>query len=245
MGKDTVVCAAMIAIGDELLSGRTKDKNIAHMAELLTLKGIELVEVRIVADDIDAIVGAVNALRKQHDYVFTSGGIGPTHDDITTQAIGEAFEVGVHFHPQAYQMLERHYNERQIEFTPARKKMAQTPVGASLIKNPVSVAPGFRMENVFVLAGVPAVFKAMVISIEPDLAGGKILLAACVDCPHGEGTIGDDLTKIAQLHREVSIGSYPRFDNNSYSTQIVLRARSQGVLDAAHEAVTLMVKRYS
>ena len=236
------VTAAMVAIGDELLSGRTKDKNIAHLADFLTLKGIELVEVRIVADEVEAIGEAVNALRARNDYVFTSGGIGPTHDDITTMAIARAFGVSDGFHPQAFAMLEAHYKSRKIEFTPARQKMATTPEGASLIENAVSVAPGFRMENVYVMAGVPSVFKAMVISIEPELKGGQILLSAAIDCNHGEGRIGDQLTQIASDHPSVSIGSYPRFHDNSYSTQIVLRSASKQALDAACDAVNEMLK---
>jgi molybdenum cofactor synthesis domain-containing protein len=239
------VTAAMVAIGDELLSGRTKDKNISHLANLLTVKGIDLAEVRIVADDMDAIADAVNALRARYDYVFTSGGIGPTHDDITTQAIAKAFGVSAGFHPKAFEMLRAHYEKRGMEFTPARQKMATTPQNAALIDNLVSVAPGFQMANVYVMAGVPAVFNAMIAAIEPELKGGEILLAASIDCPHGEGDIGDQLAQIALNHRDVSIGSYPRFTANTYSTQIVMRSRSQQALDAAFRDIGAMLENYT
>ena len=236
------VTAAMVAIGDELLSGRTQDKNIAHLAKFLNVKGIDLVEVRIVADDTHAIAQAVNILRARHDYLFTSGGIGPTHDDITTAAIAEAFGVLVDFHETAFELLQAHYTMREMEFTPARQKMAQTPVGARLINNPVSVAPGFCLDNVYVLAGVPAVFNAMINALEPELTGGEILISTVIDCPHGEGTIGDELAQIALKHRDVSIGSYPRFEGNFYSTQIVMRSRSKQALDKANHDIEAMLE---
>lgn len=233
----------MVAIGDELLSGRTQDKNIAHLAKFLNVKGIDLAEVRIVADDNEAIVEAVNALRTQHDYLFTSGGIGPTHDDITTAAIAKAFGVDVITHKQAYSKLASHYQSRNMEFTPARQKMAQTPENAILIDNAVSVAPGFIMQNVYVMAGVPAVFNAMILALEPQLKGGAILLSASIDCPHGEGTIGDELALIAKQNPQVSIGSYPRFHEQAYSTQIVMRSHSQDALDKAQGHVELMLDK--
>ena len=237
------VTAAMVAIGDELLSGRTQDKNIAQLARFLNVKGIDLAEVRIVADDTDAIVEAVNILRTRNDYLFTSGGIGPTHDDITTAAIAQAFGVKVITHETAFSMLAAHYQSRQMEFTPARQKMAQTPENAILIPNDVSVAPGFIMQNVYVLAGVPAVFNAMILAVEPQLKGGTILLSASVDCPYGEGTIGDELTVIAKRHPLVSIGSYPRFHEQAYSTQIVMRSHTQDALDLAQKDVEMMLNR--
>jgi molybdenum cofactor synthesis domain-containing protein len=243
MVEATRVTAAMVAIGDELLSGRTQDKNIAHLAKFLNVKGIDLAEVRIVADDNEAIVEAVNALRTQHDYLFTSGGIGPTHDDITTAAIAKAFGVDVITHKQAYSKLASHYQSRNMEFTPARRKMAQTPENAILIDNAVSVAPGFIMQNVYVMAGVPAVFNAMILALEPQLKGGAILLSASIDCPHGEGTIGDELALIAKQNPQVSIGSYPRFHEQTYSTQIVMRSHSQDALDKAQGHVELMLDK--
>ena len=237
------ITAAMVAIGDELLSGRTKDKNIAHLAAFLTVKGIELCEVRIVADEEDAILEAVNTLRARNDYVFTSGGIGPTHDDITSDAIAKAFGVGIGYHNEAYGLLEEFYKNRNIEYTTARKKMARIPEGANLIENKVSVAPGFVMENVFVMAGVPSVFNAMILAIEPELKGGAIMLSANVDCQLGEGTIGDPLAQIALDHPQVSIGSYPRFEDDKYSTQIVIRSHAQSDLDLAIVAVNKMLQQ--
>ncbi len=234
----------MVAIGDELLSGRTQDKNIAHLARVLNLTGIDLAEVRIVADDSQAIGEAVNALRARHAYVFTSGGIGPTHDDITADAIAVAFGVDIDFHPETMELMARHYASRDMEFTEPRKRMARLPAGAEPIDNPVSVAPGFRIENVHVLAGVPAIFQAMLDNVVPTLKGGRAMLSRAIDCPHGEGTIAQALGEIAAEHREVSIGSYPRFDGVRYSTQIVVRGRDDDVIEAAAAAVETMLVRY-
>ena len=233
----------MLAIGDELLSGRTQDKNIAHLAKFLNVKGIDLVEVRIVADEIAAIGEAINALRAKHDYLFTSGGIGPTHDDITTQAVAKAFGVNVITHDKAFSMLATHYQNQKMEFTPARQRMAETPQGAILIENAVSVAPGYIIDNVHVMAGVPAVFNAMVLAVEPQLRGGQILLSSSIDCPYGEGTIGDALAIIAKQNPLVSIGSYPRFHQQAYSTQIVMRSHSQSALDEAEISVETMLDK--
>ena len=235
------VTAAMLAIGDELLSGRTKDKNIGHLAEVLTLKGIDLREVRIVADDEAAIVGALNALRVHYTYVFTSGGIGPTHDDITADAIAKAFGVPIDHDPRAMKLLGDHYAARGLEFTDARKRMARIPDGADLIDNPVSIAPGFRIGNVHVMAGVPSIFQAMLDSIGPMLVGGDKLISKSVDCPFGEGDIGVALGEIQQGHPDTAIGSYPRFDGKSYSTQIVIRGRDESAVLAAEEAVRSML----
>ncbi len=239
-----IITAAMIAIGDELLSGRTRDRNISQLARLLNLKGLELKEVRIVADDEPAIVKAVNTLRVQHDYVFTSGGIGPTHDDITSDAIARAFKVGIDYHPRAFAMLEEHYAARKMPFTTARKKMARIPAGASLIENKVSVAPGFQIGNVFVLAGVPAVFNAMLLAIEPELKSGTPMQDTSLDCNLGEGTIGDELSQIATAHSRVSIGSYPRFDGNSFTTRIVVRSHSRKAIDNACADIRLMLSNH-
>lgn len=169
MTSPTIVTAAMLAIGDELLSGRTKDKNIGHLADMLTMVGIDLREVRIVADDQDAIVEALNALRSRYRHVFTSGGIGPTHDDITADAISKAFGVECIHEPKAMELLAAMYERRGMEFTEARKRMARMPEGATHIPNPVSTAPGFAIENVYVMAGVPQVFQAMLDALLPSL----------------------------------------------------------------------------
>ena len=231
------ITAAILAIGDELLSGRTKDKNIAYLANFLTLKGIDLKEARIVSDDQDAIVKAVNELRNEYDYVFTSGGIGPTHDDITADAIAVAFGVGIDHDPRAMAILEPHYKARDMEFTTARKRMARLPDGSELIENKVSMAPGFHIGNVYVMAGVPAIFQAMVDALAPGLKSGVQLLTKSIDSPFGEGTIGDGLMTIQKAHPETAIGSYPRFDGENYTTQILVRSRSEDAADAAISAI--------
>lgn len=236
-----VITAAMVVIGDEILSGRTKDKNIGHLAEMLTAVGIDLKEVRIVADDEPAIVEAVNSLRARNDYVFTTGGIGPTHDDITADAIAAAFNLPCTYHPEAYPLLEAHYASRGVEFTEARKRMARTPEGATLIPNPVSVAPGFIIQNVHVMAGVPAIFQAMLDNVIPTLQTGAKLMSTTLPCPFGEGTIGGPLAEIQKAHTETIIGSYPKYDGYRFWTEIVVRSRSKESLDAAAEAVQEML----
>ena len=227
------ITAAMLAIGDELLSGRTKDKNIGYLADFLTLKGIDLKEVRIVSDDIGAIVEAVNALRSRYSYVFTSGGIGPTHDDITADAMAEAFSVSLPHDVRAMKLLGDHYASRNIEFTDARKRMARIPEGASLIENPVSIAPGFTIGNVHVMAGVPSIFQAMLDNVSPLLKTGVQIISRSIDSPYPEGTIGTRLAEIQKNHPETAIGSYPRYDGNVYSNQIVIRSRNEAAIEAA------------
>ena len=239
--SQTKVTAAMLAIGDELLSGRTRDKNVGHLANALTLQGIDLKEVRIVPDEHDEIIAAVCALSNRYTYVFTSGGIGPTHDDITADAIAAAFNVEIHHDTRAMAILIDHYEKRQMEFTPARMRMARIPDGASLIPNRVSKAPGFVIGNVHVMAGVPSVFTAMLEEILPELEGGTKMLSTAINCSHGEGTIGDALGEIQKNNPETSIGSYPKFDGKSYSTQIVVRGRDQNAIDRAAAAVRAML----
>ena len=235
--------AAMIAIGDEILSGRTKDKNIGHLAEMLTIAGIDLKEVRIIGDEPQFIADTLNTLRRVYDYVFTSGGIGPTHDDLTADAVGAAFGLEVSEHPQAMERLGSYYAGRDMEFTPARRRMARTPLGATLIDNPVSVAPGFRIDNVFVMAGVPAVFQAMVGKVIETLPAGQAIMSEAVSCPFGEGDIGDPLRVLSKDHTSVAIGSYPRFDGQRYSTEIVLRSRETDALQVARLAVEEMLTK--
>ena len=236
-----IVTAAMVAIGDELLSGKTKDKNIAHLADMLTTAGIELKEVRIVGDDEDAIVEAVNALRARNDYVFTSGGIGPTHDDITADAISKAFELPCEHDAEALRIMGAVFEARNMEFTDARKRMARMPRGATHIKNRVSVAPGFTIGNVHVMAGVPSIFQAMLDWLLPKLETGAVIHAKTVHCPFGEGTIGEGLGIIQNEHKDTVIGSYPKFDGETYSTQIVVRSRDVEAIDRAVEAVNAML----
>lgn len=238
----SVVTAAMLAIGDELLSGRTKDKNIGHLADVLTLSGIDLKEVRIVADEEDDIVEALNALRGRYDYVFTSGGIGPTHDDITADAISKAFGLPCEHDAEAMRLLGDMYRQREMEFTDSRKRMARMPKGARHIVNPVSVAPGFIVENVYVMAGVPQVFQAMLDNVTPTLRTGSRVLSQAVSSPYGEGDIGTPLAAIQKDHPQTSIGSYPKYDGQRFSTEIVVRARDTTVLTAAAEAVAAMIE---
>ena len=231
----------MLAIGDELLSGRTKDKNIGHLADVLTVAGIDLKEVRIVADEEDAIVDALNALRTRYDYVFTSGGIGPTHDDITADAVSKAFGLACVHDPEAMRLLGDMYARREMEFTEARQRMARMPQGARHIANPVSTAPGFIVENVYVMAGVPQVFQAMVENVLPQLRTGAPMLSQALACPFGEGDIGTPLSRIQKEHPATSIGSYPKYDGTRFTTEIVVRARTESELAPAVEAVQDMI----
>ena len=237
------VTAAMLAIGDELLSGRTKDKNIGYLADFLTLKGIDLKEVRIVPDEHERIVEALNELRQRYTYVFTSGGIGPTHDDITADAVAAAFSVAIDHDPRAMKLLGEHYKKREMEFTAARKRMARMPLGADLIDNPVSVAPGFRIGNVHVMAGVPSIFQAMMDNVGPTLQSGVLLLSRAIESRWPEGTIGDPLSQIQKDHPQTAIGSYPKYDGKTYSTQIVVRSRDEKAIDAAAIAIEKMFEQ--
>ena len=236
-----IVTAGMVAIGDELLSGRTRDRNIGHLANVMTVSGIELREVRIVGDTQAMIVEAVNPLRMRYDYVFTSGGIGPTHDDITADAIGAAFGVPVDHDPRAMAILSAHYAERGLEFTDARKRMARLPQGSDLIENPLSKAPGFRIANVHVMAGVPSIFEAMLDNVLPTLRTGTPVLSQAVDSPFPEGAIGGPLGEIQKRHENVAIGSYPRFENGNHSVQIVIRSREAAAIAAAKADVEAML----
>ncbi|MEO3998917.1 competence/damage-inducible protein A [Mesorhizobium sp. CAU 1732] len=236
-----IITAAMIVIGDEILSGRTKDKNIGHLADVMTAIGIDLKEVRVVSDQEDDIVAAVNALRARYTYVFTTGGIGPTHDDITADSISKAFGVPCEYDARAYAMMDAHYQKREMEFTEARKRMARMPRGAEHIDNPVSLAPGFRIGNVHVMAGVPAIFQAMLDNVVPTLSTGQKLISATIHCPFGEGVIGGPLGDIQKKYPETIIGSYPKYLDGTFWTELVVRARSQEMLDAAASEVQAMV----
>ncbi|MBB3948711.1 molybdenum cofactor synthesis domain-containing protein [Rhizobium skierniewicense] len=238
----SLVSAAMLAIGDELLSGRTKDKNIGHLADVLTMSGIDLKEVRIVADEESDIIEALNALRARYDYVFTSGGIGPTHDDITADAISAAFGLPCEHDAEAMRLLGEMYQKRDMEFTDARRRMARMPRGAQHIVNPVSVAPGFIVENVYVMAGVPQVFQAMLDNVMPTLRTGAKVLSQAVHSPYGEGDIGTPLSAVQKAHPQTSIGSYPKYDGQRFSTEIVVRAREADALSAAARDVEAMLE---
>ncbi|HUG62795.1 MAG TPA: molybdopterin-binding protein [Methylomirabilota bacterium] len=233
--------AAVLVIGDEILSGRTRDTNSGVIAAFLTDLGIDLREVRAVPDDQDVIVEALNALRHRYSYVFTTGGIGPTHDDITADAVGAAFGVPVDHDPRAVAILASHY-ARPEDLTEARLRMARLPAGADLIANPLTKAPGFRIGNVFVLAGVPKIMEMMLHSLTPSLKPGVRVGSRTVDCPFGEGLIAEALSVIAASHPNVTIGSYPTYDGRGFSTRLVVRSRDEAALVAAEAAVRAMVE---
>ena len=225
--------AAMLVIGDEILSGRTRDSNMHHLAGKLTERGIRLVEVRVVADDHEAIVAAVNALRAGVDHVFTSGGIGPTHDDITADAVAAAFGVAIDKRADAMALLSAHYARQGMEFIEARQRMARIPDGAALIDNPVSVAPGFSIGNVHVMAGVPRIFEAMVASVLPGLTGGAPLLSHSLRVERGEGEIAAGFGALAAEYPDLSMGSYPFIHNGLHGTNLVIRGTDAERLEAA------------
>ncbi len=229
--------AAMLIIGDEILSGRTRDANGHYLAEQLTEKGIDLKELRVVSDDRDAIVEAVNALRGRYDHVMTSGGIGPTHDDITADCVAAAFDAHIDVRADAAALLGAHYAAQGKEFTEARKRMARIPDGAVLIDNPVSIAPGFSMGNVHVMAGVPSVFKAMVASLLPQLTGGAPMLSSSTRIHLGEGDIAGPLGQLVQDYADVSFGSYPFQHEGRYGSDIVIRSQEEARLETATNAL--------
>ncbi|PVA11983.1 competence/damage-inducible protein A [Pelagivirga sediminicola] len=225
--------AAMLVIGDEILSGRTRDSNTNHLATALTAAGIGLAEVRIVRDDAGAIAGAVKALSVAYDYVFTSGGIGPTHDDITADAVAEAMGAAIDVREDARAVLAAHYERSGTDLNAARLRMARIPEGAALIENPVSAAPGFILGNVHVMAGVPAIFEAMVASVLPTLTGGAPLLSRSMDVHRGEGDIAGPLAELAERYPQLSFGSYPFQRGGLHGANVVARGHDAEALDAA------------
>jgi len=225
--------AAMLVIGDEILSGRTRDANMHYLAGQLTEKGISLKEVRVVSDDADAIVAAVRALSSTYDHVFTSGGIGPTHDDITADCIARAFDDHIDVRDDARALLAAFYEQTGRELNEARLRMARIPDRATLIENPVSVAPGFTLKNVHVMAGVPSVFQAMVASVLPTLTGGAPLISETVRLMRGEGDVAVPLAQIAADFPDLQIGSYPFQQHGRYGTNIVLRGTDASLLKTA------------
>ena len=230
--------AAMLVIGDEILSGRTRDANMHHLAGKLSEVGIDLKEVRVVSDEADAIIAAVQALAKTYAHVFTSGGIGPTHDDNTAECIAAAFDTPIDIRADARALLQAHYDRQSMELNAARLRMARIPDGARLIDNPVSIAPGFQLENVYVMAGVPSVFQAMVASVLPTLTGGAPLISTSTRIERGEGDIAGPLADLVAAHSNVSFGSYPYIKNGVYGANIVVRgADSQAVSDATQALI--------
>ena len=235
-GKD-IVTAAMLVIGDEILSGRTKDKNIGFLADHLTAIGIQLKEVRVVPDVEDKIIAALDALRGGYDYVFTTGGIGPTHDDITADAIAKAFGVGIDVDPRAVAIMAPHYAARGLEFTAARLRMARIPAGAELIENPVSRAPGFMIGNVVVMAGVPNIMQAMLLAVTPRLTTGKRMMSATLTVRRPESEIAELFGDVQKQFPDVPMGSYPFSDEQGYGSNLVLRALEPERLSAAQDAL--------
>jgi molybdenum cofactor synthesis domain-containing protein len=237
-----IVTAGILVIGDEILSGRTKDRNIGYIAEYLTTIGIDLREVRVVADDEDAIVEALNALRTRYTYVFTTGGIGPTHDDITADSIAKAFGVVIDYDPRAVAMLKERYAAMGTELNEARMRMTRVPKGAELVPNKVSAAPGFRIGNVIVMAGVPSIMQAMLDAVAPKLRTGIKVLSETVRADCREGDVGTELGEVAKAHPEVMIGSYPFVDDvRGPNTNIVVRGRDPARIAAAKAAVEDML----
>ena len=237
-----IVTAALLVIGDEILSGRTKDKNIGYIAEYLTALGVDLKEVRVVTDDETAIVEALNVLRRSFTYVFTTGGIGPTHDDITADSVAKAFGVSIDYHPEVVELLRARFAERGAEMNEARMRMARIPQGAALVHNKISAAPGFWIENVIVMAGVPGIMQAMLDEVAPKLRTGVKMLSETVCAYAREGDIGSELGEIAKANPDVIIGSYPYVDDKfGPNTNVVIRSRDPARLASAKAAVEAML----
>jgi len=235
--------ACIIIIGNEILSGRTQDTNVAWLAKELNELGIRVEEVRVIPDVEQTIIDTVNTCRKQFTYIFTTGGIGPTHDDITSACIAKAFGAALKQHQEAAAILERHYGPTNLNS--ARMKMAEIPVGGTLIANPVSAAPGFQIENVYVMAGVPEIMRAMFDSCKHTLKGGDKTLSRTVSAFVTEGMFAQKLTAIAQRHPDVDIGSYPFQRSAGLGTSLVARATDEAALEAAYREVKAMLMAYT
>jgi molybdenum cofactor synthesis domain-containing protein len=230
-GAGGIVTAALLVIGDEILSGRTKDKNIGHIADHLTAIGIQMKEVRVVADEEAEIVAAVNALRTRYDYLFTTGGIGPTHDDITADSVAKAFGVGIDVDERALAPMRAYFQRRGVELTPARMRMARIPFGAELVENSISIAPGFMLGNVIVMAGIPSIMQVMLDAATKFLKTGKKMLSAAMDLHRPEGEIAEMFGALQKRYPDVPMGSYPFQRDGKPGTQLVLRS-----IDAARLA---------
>ncbi|MBS0274109.1 MAG: competence/damage-inducible protein A [Proteobacteria bacterium] len=241
MQESGTITAAILVIGDEILSGRTQDTNTSHIARFLGTIGIDLRECRVVPDVEDEIVAALNALRVRYTYVFTTGGIGPTHDDITADAVAKAFGVGIGYHPEAMALMAARYKKPE-DFNDMRKRMARIPDTATLIKNSVSAAPGFQIGNVFVMAGVPMVMKAMLEELSSRLERGAIMHVATVEAHLPEGQIAAALAKIQSGHKTASVGSYPFYREDGPGTQLVVRGRNMAEVEAAACEIEVAVR---
>ena len=238
-----LVTAGVLVIGDEILSGRTKDKNIGYIAEYLTALGIDLMEVRVVGDEESAVIDALNALRHRYTYVFTTGGIGPTHDDITADCVAKAFGVSLDYHPKAVEMMKARVAETGGVMNEARMRMTRAPVGDELVLNKISAAPGFWIGNVIVMAGVPNIMQAMLDYVAPKLKTGSKMLSESVRADCREGDIGTELGEIAKKHPDVIIGSYPFMDERGGNTNVVVRSRDPQKIAAAMTAIEAMLTR--
>jgi molybdenum cofactor synthesis domain-containing protein len=239
--SEGIVTAALCVIGDEILSGRTKDKNIGHIADHLTAIGIQLKEVRIVPDEEPEIVAAINALRARYTYVFTTGGIGPTHDDITADAVAKAFGVGIDVDERALAPMQAYFERRGVELTPARLRMARIPFGAELVENSVSIAPGFMLGNVIVMAGVPQIMHVMLEAATRFLKTGKKMLSAALDLHRPEGEIAGVFGDLQKRYPDVPMGSYPFYRDGKPGTQLVLRSTDAARLAEAETELKLQL----
>lgn len=240
--SDRTVTACLIVIGDEILSGRTQDANLAYLARWLNGLGVRLDEARVIPDVHERIVDAVRECRAGFDYVFTTGGIGPTHDDITAEAVAAAFDVALKAHPDAYEALLGYYGEAR--FTEARQRMARAPAGADLIDNPISIAPGYHIGNVFVLAGIPAVMQAMLESVRHKLVGGKPVLSKSLTIPLAESALAGELADIAAANPETQIGSYPFYGAGRGGVIVVVRSVDMAAIDTAILAISAAADRH-
>ena len=229
--------AAMLVIGDELLSGRTHDANMHYLAKELTEIGISLTEARFIRDDPAAIVSSIIELSKRFDYLFTSGGIGPTHDDITTDCVAEAFEKKASIRSDALKILQEYYDGKDIELNEARLRMARIPETAELIDNPISAAPGYVIENVYVMAGVPKIFQSMLKTVTPKLEKGLPTLSLSVKIYKGEGDIALDLEEMVKTFDQLNFGSYPFSEKGVHGTNIVIRGTDKKLMEEAEDKV--------
>ena len=233
--------AALIIIGNEILSGRTKDKNLTYLAEWLNEIGIQLYEVRVIRDDESEIIDCVNLLREKYNYVFTTGGIGPTHDDITTESIAKAFNVELETNPEALRILKGYYKEGELN--EARLKMTLLPQGAELVENPVTKAPGFKMENVFIMAGIPSIMQGMLEGARKFLEVGNKMSSKSIDVFMPESAVAGELSKIQDNYSNVEIGSYPFNKEGQFGTSLVMRSADLEALDRCEDEIVKMVEK--
>ncbi|MDF1747760.1 MAG: molybdopterin-binding protein [Alphaproteobacteria bacterium] len=241
MASSETITAALLIIGNEVLSGRTHDKNLPHIAEKLNDVGVRLTEARVIPDIPEVIIRTVRELSTNFTYVFTTGGIGPTHDDITADCVAEAMGVSIDIDPEALRRLEVHYANSGLEINEARLRMARIPEGASLIDNPISAAPGFRIGNVHVMAGVPKIMQAMLDGILPTLKGGRPMVSITLRCSLPEGRIAEGLGKLAKAHPDVDFGSYPAWTKTAFQVSLVVRGEDPAQVETAAQAVEKLI----